>query len=102
MKTTRLFTTTRRNVLKASAAGLLAAGARPARADADKKPSTYADHATGIRILPGAWRPHYYWEHIAWVSPSWPSQDYIWLDFPEAIFTEADRALYSAKESGKD
>jgi len=48
---------------------------------------TYETHAKGIRILPGQWRPHYPWEHIAWVSPSWPSQDYIWLDFPEAIFT---------------
>lgn len=48
---------------------------------------TYETQAKGIRILPGKWRPHYPWEHIAWVSPSWPSQDYIWLDFPEAIFT---------------
>jgi hypothetical protein len=80
--------TTRRRMLKAGVAGLLAVGSRSARADVDNKASTYADHATGIRILPGAWRPHYYWEHIAWVSPSWPSQDYIWLDFPEAIFTE--------------
>ena len=31
---------------------------------------------------------HYRWEHIAWVSPSWPSQDYLWLDIPEAIFTD--------------
>ena len=48
---------------------------------------SYDTHAKGIRILPGKWRPHYPWEHIAWVSPSWPSQDYLWLDFPEAIFT---------------
>jgi len=48
---------------------------------------TYETHAKGIRILPGAWRPHYHWEHIAWISPPWPSQDYGWLDFPEAIFT---------------
>lgn len=48
---------------------------------------TYETHAKGIRILPGEWRPHYPWEHIAWVSPPWPSQDYIWLDFPEAVFT---------------
>ena len=48
---------------------------------------TYETHARGIRILPGQWRPHYGWEQIAWVSPSWPSQDYVWLDFPEAIFT---------------
>ena len=37
--------------------------------------------------FPAGWRPHYPWEHIAWVSPSWPSQDYLWLDMPEAIFT---------------
>ena len=48
---------------------------------------TYETQARGPRILPGQWRPHYPWEHIAWVSPPWPSQDYLWLDFPEAIFT---------------
>ncbi len=48
---------------------------------------TYETQAKGIRLLPGAWRPHYPWEHIAWISPPWPSQDYIWLDFPEAIFS---------------
>jgi hypothetical protein len=48
---------------------------------------TYETHAKGIRILPGEWRPHYPWEQIVWISPSWPSQDYLWLDFPEAIFT---------------
>ncbi|HNR32079.1 MAG TPA: hypothetical protein PKI11_14405 [Candidatus Hydrogenedentes bacterium] len=52
-----------------------------------KAAETYATQAKGIRILPGQWRPHYPWEHIAWVSPPWPSQDYIWLDFPEAVFT---------------
>ena len=49
---------------------------------------TYETQAKGIRILPGQWRPHYPWEQIVWVSPSWPSQDYIWLDFPEAIFSD--------------
>jgi hypothetical protein len=48
---------------------------------------TYETHMKGMRVLPGLWRPHYPWEHIVWVSPPWPSQDYIWLDFPEAIFT---------------
>lgn len=67
--------------LAAASAGALAFG----RAAADEE--TYATHAKGIRILPGHWRPHYPWEHIAWISPSWPSQDYLWLDFPEAIFT---------------
>lgn len=47
----------------------------------------YETHAKGIRLFPGSWRPHYPYEHIAWVSPSWPTQDYIWVDFPEAIFT---------------
>lgn len=47
---------------------------------------TYETHAKGIRILPGQWRPHYPFEQIAWISPSWPSQEYLWLDFPEAIF----------------
>jgi len=60
-------------------------------AGAQAAEETYATVAKDIRILPGQWRPHYEWEHIAWVSPSWPSQDYIWLDFPEAIFT--DRGL---------
>jgi hypothetical protein len=49
---------------------------------------TYETQAKGIRILPGQWRPHYRWEQIAWVSPAWPSQEYLWLDFPEAIFTD--------------
>lgn len=48
---------------------------------------TFETHAKGIRILPGQWRPHYPWEQIAWVSPPWRGQDYVWLDFPEAIFT---------------
>jgi hypothetical protein len=49
--------------------------------------ATYETEISGIRILPGAWRPHYEWEQIAWISPPWPSQDYIWYDFPEAIFS---------------
>ncbi len=74
----------RRAFLGATAAMALAS----VQARAKGKPGeTYASHAKGIRIAPGIWRPHYPWEHIAWVSPSWPSQDYIWLDFPEAIFT---------------
>lgn len=72
--------------------GLVAIGGRAvtpgraATAPAAPPADTYETHAKGIRILPGAWRPHYPWEQIAWVSPAWPSQEYIWLDFPEAIF----------------
>jgi len=51
--------------------------------------ATYETHARGIRIVPGQWRPHYPFEQIAWVSPPWPSQEYIWLDFPEAIFSDS-------------
>lgn len=64
---------------------------RALAANAEPEKPTYENNAKGLRILPGAWRPHYPWEHIVWISPSWPSQDYIWLDFPEAVFT--DRGL---------
>ena len=82
----------RRSFLRSTAAasGLLAVPrAKAAEASPPTRPpqDSYETHAKGIRILPGQWRPHYPWEHIAWVSPSWPSQDYLWLDFPEAIFT---------------
>ncbi len=76
---------------------LRAEQSQPTAASADKaeppQKETYETHAKGIRIVPGQWRPHYQWEHIAWVSPAWPSQDYAWLDFPEAIFA-GDRLLY--------
>ena len=49
----------------------------------------YSTEAEGIRILPGQWRPHYPFEQIVWISPPWPNQDYIWLDFPEAIFADS-------------
>ena len=49
--------------------------------------STYDTAISGIRILPGLWRPHYPFEQIAWISPPWPTHDYIWYDFPEAIFS---------------
>lgn len=47
--------------------------------------------ATGVRIFPGQWRPQDPFEQIAWISPPWPCPDHLWLDFPEAIFT--DRGL---------
>lgn len=74
MKAASVIQPTRRSVLAMGAALLPAA-------------ETYDTHAKGIRILPGQWRPHYPWEQIGWVSPPWPSQDYLWLDFPEAVFT---------------
>ena len=74
---------------------ILAAGAAcltPAIAQVSGPPfrtggATHDIEVSGIRILPGQWRPHYPWEQIAWISPPWPSQEYMWLDFPEAIFT---------------
>jgi len=55
---------------------------------------------TGIRILPGQWRPHCAFEQIAWISPPWPCRDYVWLDFPEAIFTDSG-LLYLSHVSPK-
>lgn len=55
--------------------------------------TAYETHARGIRIHPGQWRPHYPFEQIVWVSPPWPSQDYIWLDFPEAVIAD-ERMLF--------
>ena len=84
---------TRRRFLKTAATLVLAAtgpGVQSATTNAPgliPKRETYATQAKGLRILPGQWRPHYPWEHIVWISPSWPSQDYLWLDFPEAVFT---------------
>ena len=68
-------------------ASMALAQQRPQMLAEESPGDTYETHAVGIRILPGSWRPHYPWEHIAWVSPPWASQDYLWLDFPEAIFT---------------
>jgi len=83
----------RRQLIQAGAAGLYAAAVPIAfaqnRANTPvTQAETYETQAKGIRTYPGMWRPHYPWEHIAWVSPKWPSQDYFWLDFPEAIFTQ--------------
>ncbi len=59
----------------------------PVVAGIEKAAETYETHVKGIRIFPGQWRPHYPFEQIVWISPSWPSQEYLWLDFPEAIFS---------------
>lgn len=51
-------------------------------------PVVRSGEAAGVRVVPGMWRPHYPFEQIVWISPPWPSADYIWLDFPEAIFSD--------------
>ncbi len=48
----------------------------------------FEDHLSQIYIFPGSWRPHDPYEQIAWIKPPWMTTDYIWLDFPEAIFTD--------------
>ena len=68
-----------------SQAGAQVTPAPPAPSDGTSA-EIYVAGLKGIRIIPGKWRPHYHWEQIAWVSPSWPSEDFIWLDFPEAVF----------------
>ncbi len=47
----------------------------------------------GIHICQGNWRPMFGSEHIVWVSPPWKSQEYLYIDFPEAIFID-DALLY--------
>ena len=39
-------------------------------------------------IIPGMWRPMFESEQVAWISPPWESQEYIWFDFPEAIWVD--------------
>ena len=58
-------------------------------------PQVPATAAKGIEIAPGQWHPRYPWEQIAWISPPWPSEDYMWLDFPEAIFIKRDLIFLS-------
>ncbi|MEN8192122.1 MAG: hypothetical protein ABFS12_04865 [Bacteroidota bacterium] len=38
-----------------------------------------------MHIIPGLWRPMFENEQVAWISPHWESQEYVWFDFPEAI-----------------
>jgi len=50
----------------------------------------YDHFATGLRILPGLWRPYSAWEQVAWVSPPWAEDGCVWLDFPEVIMQEKE------------
>lgn len=49
------------------------------------------------RLFPGMWRPQYHFEQIAWVRPPWPSEEFLWLDMPEAIFTDQGLLYLSHK-----
>ena len=53
-------------------------------------PDTTGYYVEDFLILSGQWRPQCPWEHIAWISPPWPSRYYLWLDFPEAVFDRKD------------
>jgi hypothetical protein len=54
----------------------------------ESREKLFGERLSGIYIFPGAWRPHHPFEQIAWIKPPWMTPDYIWLDFPEAIFTD--------------
>jgi len=54
---------------------------------------TYNEAVEGIHICRGSWRPMFGSEHVVWVSPPWKSQEYLYIDFPEAIFI-GDALLY--------
>jgi hypothetical protein len=43
-----------------------------------------------MHIIPGMWRPLFENEQVAWISPPWESQEYVWFDFPEAIHIEGE------------
>ncbi len=45
-----------------------------------------------MHIIPGMWRPMFESEQVAWISPPWESQEYIWFDFPEAIWIDGSLA----------
>ncbi|MEN8228905.1 MAG: family 1 glycosylhydrolase [Bacteroidota bacterium] len=45
-----------------------------------------------MHIIPGMWRPMFESEQVAWISPPWESQEYVWFDFPEAIWVEGNLA----------
>ena len=48
-----------------------------------------------MHLCPGKWRPLFNSEQIFWVSPPWPSSEYIYVDFPEAIFVDGMPAYLS-------
>jgi len=54
----------------------------------ESRQKLFEENLSRIYIFPGAWRPHDPFEQIAWIKPPWMTTDYIWLDFPEAIFTD--------------
>jgi len=44
-----------------------------------------------LEVVAGSWRPVYPFEQVAWIRSPWREKDVLYLDFPEAIFT--DRGL---------
>jgi hypothetical protein len=55
----------------------------------------YDAFVTGLRIMPGMWRPHAVWEQVAWVKPPWSEAGYVWLDFPEVLISNDNSFLYA-------
>ncbi len=52
----------------------------------------YDNFTHKMDIIPGMWRPMFGSEQVAWISPPWESEEYVWLDFPEAIWVEGSLA----------
>lgn len=48
---------------------------RQQRQAEENPPALRAGESSGVRIVPGMWRPHYPYEQIVWISPPWPSAD---------------------------
>jgi len=50
----------------------------------------YEEFTKGLCIRPGMWRPYAIWEQVAWVSPPWTEDGFVWMDFPEVIMQERE------------
>ena len=62
---------------------------------ADKNLTVFDSIRSQMHITPGKWRPLFNSEQIFWVSPPWASSNYIYVDFPEAIFVNEMPAYLS-------
>jgi len=54
----------------------------------------YDEITNRMEIIPGMWRPLFGSEQVAWISPPWESQEYVWLDFPEAMSESLGKLIY--------
>jgi hypothetical protein len=66
----------------------------------DENLKLYYSIVNKMHISPGRWRPLFNSEQICWISPPWASEEYIYLDFPEAIFFN-DSLIYLSHVSNR-